>query len=101
MADKKPGRPKKPELLHEIVLSGESVDFSNYSIKQLGECITTLAKLYKDITNEKISLKELRQIKNTLKKQVERLEIIAPEKTKESTQEVTETEGQNPIENMQ
>lgn len=99
MADKKVGRPKKPESLHELVLSGKSVDFSNYSTKQLGECITTLAKMFNDITNENVSLKELRQIKNTLKKQVEKLEKIAPEKSKDSNQEPTEMEETNPTEN--
>lgn len=101
MADKKVGRPKKPESLYELVLSGKSVEFSDYSTKQLGECIITLAKMYNDITNENVSLKELRQIKNTLKKQVEKLEKIAPEKNKESNQESTETEETNPIENLQ
>lgn len=99
MADGKVGRPKNPEKLYEKVLAGKEVDYANVTNKEFKESIETLAKMYNELKEEKISLRDLRQIKNSLKKQFEKLDKIAPDKVIETTpQTPIETSGNTPEE---
>ena len=86
MAEGKVGRPKNPEKLYEKVLAGKEIDYTNVTNKEFKETIEILAKMYNELKAEKISLKDLRSIKNSLKKQVEKLDRIAPDKVIEPTQ---------------
>lgn len=87
---KKVGRPKKPESLCELVLSDAKVDFTDYTNKQLGECISTLAEMYNKLKEEKISTKELKVIRESLNKQISKLDKMLPkEENKASSKDET------------
>lgn len=77
------GRPKKETTLIERVLSNETIDFSEYSQKQLIECIGQLKTKVEEKKTAVISDKDLKDAKKYLDKVVEKLKGATAETPQE------------------
>lgn len=91
------GRPSKKDALSQKVENGDVVDFSNYTQKQLVECIEELAKKVKEKNKALLSESELKSIKNALNSQIIKIDkAINPIEVVEPIAPIAAIEPQKP-----
>lgn len=78
-------RPKKEIVLSERVMNNETIDFSEYSQKQLIECIGELKAKIEEKKTAVISDKDLKDARKHLEKALEKLKGATAETPQEPT----------------
>ncbi|MEQ3236190.1 hypothetical protein [Bacteroides cellulosilyticus] len=73
------GRPKKEATLSERVMKNEAIDYSEYSQKQLIECIGELKTKAEEKKTAIITDKDLKDVKKYLEKAFEKLNGVSTE----------------------
>lgn len=89
------GRPKKELSLIERVLKGEEIDYSDYTHKELIECIEALVAKVNEKKGGAMTESQLRSIRNNLDNQVKKIDAVIT-KPSDSTAQAAQTTPTTP-----
>lgn len=93
------GRPKKELSLIERVLKGEEIDYSDYTHKELIECIEALVDKVNEKKGSAMTEAQLKSIKNALESQAKKIgdAITKPSDETAKTEQTAPTTPTAPI----